>query len=70
VAGLDPRDPKSKFTAFITMEDGNPIITWKPHLRNRVYTVVGKENLTDPGDWGKTNNLTRFFKVKVELPPK
>jgi len=70
VAGLNPRDDKSKFRASITMKDGNPVITWNPHLRDRTYTVVGKESLTDTADWGKTNNLTRFFKVKVELPGK
>jgi hypothetical protein len=67
VAGLDPTDHKSRFTAFITMEEGSPIITWEPRLRSRVYTVVGKESLSDTADWGKTNSLTRFFKVRVEL---
>ena len=70
VAGLDPTDPKSRFRAFITMKEGSPIITWEPRLRDRVYTVVGKESLNDTADWGRTNSLTRFFKVRVELPAK
>ncbi|MCL1919833.1 MAG: hypothetical protein FWG50_01955 [Kiritimatiellaeota bacterium] len=50
------------------MEGGAPVITWEPKFRNRAYTVVGKESLADTADWGKTNSLTRFFKVRVELP--
>jgi len=70
VAGLDPTDRTSRFKAFITMERGAPVITWDPRLRNRTYTVVGKESLSGTADWGRTNSLTRFFKVRVELPEK
>ena len=33
----------------------------------RVYTVEGRESLTD-GDWGPTNAASRFFRVKVAMP--
>jgi len=75
VAGLDPNDKGSCFTARINMDNGNPVIEWVPDHRNssdprmrRNYTVLGKANLTTPGDWVRTNEFSRFFKVKVELP--
>ena len=34
--------------------------------RERVYTVEGKESLSD--GWGPTNANSRFFQVKVRLP--
>jgi hypothetical protein len=33
----------------------------------RVYTVEGRESLTD-GDWVPTNAASRFFRVKVSMP--
>jgi hypothetical protein len=33
----------------------------------RVYTVEGKETLTDDY-WTPTNSASRFFRVKVEMP--
>ena len=33
----------------------------------RVYTVEGKENLTDKS-WVPTNSASRFFRVKVTMP--
>jgi hypothetical protein len=32
----------------------------------RVYTVEGKENLTD--SWAPANSASRFFRVKVSMP--
>ncbi len=55
------------------MEDGEPIVGWEPDLNEggtkheRVYTVEGRESLTD-GDWGPTNAASRFFRVKVSMP--
>jgi hypothetical protein len=72
VAGLDPTDPAAEFRAVIAVEDGKSRVTWEPDLNTngveRVYTVLGKEDLTDGADWGPTNSLHRFFKVKVEMP--
>ena len=54
------------------MEDGVPVIGWEPDLNEggtkheRVYTVEGKENLTD--SWTPTNSASRFFRVKVSMP--
>ena len=53
--------------------DGEPIVGWEPDLNaggkkhERVYTVEGRESLTD-GNWGPTNAASRFFRVKVSLP--
>ena len=73
VAGLDPTNATSRLLATIEMENGEPVVTWTPDLNEggtkseRVYTVEGKENLADP-TWGPTNEATRFFRVKVEMP--
>ena len=46
---------------------------WAPDLdeggtkSERVYTVEGKTNLVNRY-WGPTNESTRFFRVKVEMP--
>ena len=54
------------------MENGAPVIGWNPDLNEGgtmhlcVYTVEGKENLTD--SWAPTNSASRFFRVKVEMP--
>jgi hypothetical protein len=49
-----------------------PLVTWAPNLSSngdvRVYTVMGKENLTDAVWQSLTNATHRFFKVKVALP--
>ena len=54
------------------MVDGLPHVTWSPDLNTngeaRVYTVMGKTNLTDTAWVCPTNAAHRFFKVKVELP--
>ena len=73
VAGLDPTNATSRLLATIEMENGEPVVTWTPDLNeggtksDRVYTVEGKEKLADP-TWGPTNEATRFFRVKVEMP--
>ena len=47
-------------------------VSWTPNLNTngevRVYTVMGKTNLTDAAWTCPTNAAHRFFKVKVELP--
>lgn len=72
VAGLDPTNAASRLLAEISMADGTPCVTWTPDLneggtkRERVYTVEGKQTLTN--DWGEVNTESRFFRVKVEMP--
>jgi hypothetical protein len=68
VAGLNPTSPVSQFIANIRISNGVELVTWAPDLRpNRVYTVLGKTNISDQG-WGPTNTASRFYKVSVELP--
>jgi len=73
IAGTDPTDPESKFTAKIEMVDGEPTITWEPDLQAdeqpRAYKTWGS---TDLKTWevvpdGKNADYN-FFKVSVELP--
>ena len=50
VAGTDPTDPKSQFTAKIEMVDGEPVVIWSPKLSEaeaakRIYTTYGKKTL-------------------------
>ena len=60
------------FRAVISMENGAPVVGWEPDLNEggtkheRVYTVEGKENLTD--SWAPTNAASSFFRVKVSMP--
>ena len=55
------------------MNGETPVIGWGPDLnedgtkQERVYTVEGRESLTD-GEWGPTNAASRFFRVKVSMP--
>ena len=67
IVGLTPTNSNSKLLANIHMVDDNPVITWAPNLANRVYTIYGKENLADRAWHSPTNELSRFFKVKVSL---
>lgn len=74
VAGTDPTNVTSRFTAKIEMRDGVPVLTWEPDLNEngtkseRLYKVYGKKNLNDV-DWVyPTNTLHHFFKVTVEMP--
>ena len=54
------------------LTDGKPLVTWSPDLNTngaaRMYTVMGKENLTDALWQSSTNSTHRFFKVKVGVP--
>ena len=69
IAGLDPTNETSKFTASITISNGVPSIVWTPDLgSNRTYTIYGKTDLTDANWTSPTNSSHRFFKVGVELP--
>ena len=73
VAGLSPTNAAARFEVRIEFDpDGNPVVKWSPDLNEngtkneRVYTVEGKETLSD--GWGPTNANSRFFHVKVRLP--
>jgi len=75
VAGLDPTDPESQFTADITVDaDGEVTVTWKPDMREgnppRTYTTYGRASLGE-GAWVPVTEANkvgmRFFKVEVEL---
>ena len=72
VAGIDPTDLNSRFSAAIAISNDVSYITWSPNLNTngvvRKYTVLGKKSLTDTADWAPTNSMHRFFKVKVEMP--
>ena len=73
VAGTDPTNALSVFTAMIEMHDGAPLVTWEPDLNTngivRAYKVYGRETLDGGGEWQyPTNSLHRFFKVTVEMP--
>lgn len=70
VAGLDPDDPDADLVANISMNAAaEPVITWTPDLTpDRIYTVIGRTNLTDSGWVDPTNDATHFYKVKVSLP--
>ena len=72
VAGTDPTDTNSVFTAKVAMVDGLPVVTWEPKLSEveearRIYTIYGKTNLTDRAWHSPTNEASRFFKVGVEM---
>ena len=75
VAGLDPADAASRFTAKIALgADGRPVVTWSPDLRAaeppRAYTVYGKPTL-GAAAWTPVTDANRaamrFFKVTVEV---
>ena len=72
IAGTSPVDDNSRFIVKIEMRDNLPFIFWEPDLNTngvvRVYTVLGKTNLTDAAWVCPTNAAHRFFKVKVEMP--
>lgn len=74
VAGTDPTDPSSTFTATIDFVEGHPVVTWSPKVEDahapRVYRVFGKKSLND-ADWDELEATSldgyNFFKVTVEL---
>ena len=63
---------ESEFTAGIEFVDDVPQVTWSPNLNTngteRIYTIWGKESLTDAAWHSPTNAADRFFKVSVEMP--
>ena len=75
VAGTDPTNPDDTFRATISLESGNPVISWEPQLpaaeaAKRTYTIYGRQSLLS-GDWsvvpeGQARNYN-FFKVSVEM---
>ena len=78
MAGTDPTNTQSKFTAKIEMKEGAPSVTWSPALNGegvreggRVYRVWGKANLGDAA-WSEVEAggeaAYRFFCVTVEMP--
>ena len=65
---MSPTNAAERFEARIGFENGEPVVTWTPDLGDeRDYAVLGKTNLLDE-TWGPTNESTRFFRVKVEMP--
>ena len=84
VAGLDPTDAGSRFTAKIKMgADNKPIVSWNPALNGetaegegilkgeRVYRIHGKVRLEDASwtpDIDPKDGVYRFYKITVELP--
>ena len=75
VAGTDPTDVNDVFRASISLESGNPVISWDPLLpaaeaAKRTYTIYGRQSLLS-GDWsavpqGQERNYN-FFKVTVRM---
>ncbi len=57
---------------IISFSGERPTISWEPRLApeekaKRVYTIYGRESLTDGGWATPTNVASRFFKVGVEM---
>lgn len=68
VAGSVPTNSESVLRALIAVGDGVPQVTWAPDLGSaRVYTVEGRTNLIGEV-WGTTNAVSRFFRVRVDIP--
>lgn len=76
VAGTDPNDASSTFSASIEIVDGRPVVTWTPDLLGeRDYRILGKKTLSSDEDWTDVTDIQnldaagyRFFKVSVEMP--
>ena len=74
IAGTDPTDPDSKFTASIEIVEGRPVVSYSPDLLGeRQYKKLGKNDIGNPDEaWvevkdGEEGNYN-FFKVIVDLP--
>ena len=78
MAGTDPTNALSKFTAKSEMKDGAPVVAWSPTLNGegvregtRTCRVWGKANLDD-AEWCEVETGeegdSRFFRVTVEMP--
>ena len=79
VAGTDPLDEEDKFTATIKIDNGLPVVEWKPELPPskavlRKYTTLGATALG--GEWVDVSSLSdverqaagyQFFQVTVEM---
>ena len=69
VAGLDPTNTESVLKVDIAFTGDQPQVTWQPDLGSaRVYTVLGKTNLTEAVWHAPATSGSRFFKVRVDLP--
>jgi len=75
VAGTNPTNMESRFSATVEMKNGQPLVRWTPDLNEngakmlRAYKIWGKESLDEESPWQcPTNALHRFFKVTVEMP--
>ena len=72
IAGTDPNDASSSFTASIEIVDGKPVVTYTPDLvGERTYIKWGKKTLSPDESWvevgeGKESDYN-FFKVTVEM---
>ncbi len=72
VAGLNPTNKSSTFTATLAFTNGHPVVTWTPDLNendtrtDRSYVVEGRPSMTNA--WGVTNASSRFFRVLVKMP--
>lgn len=77
VAGTDPTDVNSKFSACIEMVGGKPVVTWTPALNGagvksgvRLYKTYGATTLG--GVWDEVADgheaAYNFFRVSVEMP--
>ena len=66
IADLDPTDSNQTFRANIRIENSVPRVWPEPNSPNRMYTILGKETLTDV-EWRENLSGARFFKVKVGL---
>lgn len=70
VAGSNPTDGDSVFSARLAFTNGVPVVSWMPDLgKARRYLVEGRTNLLDEGAWSTpTTPGMRFFRVRVGLP--
>ena len=82
VAGISPTNATEVFRAVISLEDGEPKISWEPDLNDggtkseRVYRVFGAKSLDYGAEWDDVTDLQdcgaeqgyRFFRIKVEMP--
>ncbi|MBP5544652.1 MAG: chitobiase/beta-hexosaminidase C-terminal domain-containing protein [Kiritimatiellae bacterium] len=77
IAGTDPNDPESSFTATIEIENGVPKVKWTPDLLGeRAYRVLGRKSLGGDEEWEDVTDLEghgaaegyRFFKAEVNMP--
>lgn len=70
VAGTDPTDSESRFTASIKVDGDAVEISFNPNRPDREYTIYGRQSLYS-GDWeivpAGDENAYNFFKVTVEL---